>query len=200
MVSPLCLSFTVTPFIFSSLPFFSLPPLKATDHHSPKSTTVIAAMFDIMCQNRPHCLLSPSYIFFLFFPPPPPLPASFLGDSAVPNSSMNVQRPLLLTNDRCKQPLWEGWLISRQTSRLYPHLNLRVAVCVLRMHSWFCDVILPIVPLCSLGGEIQTLFNIKLVNAKCWFPTVADSGCLRGRGEKNKKGTSCGAPGSDRAP
>lgn len=49
--------------------FYSIPllPCKATDRQTSHCATLIAGVFDINCQNRPHCLISACDIFFLFF-------------------------------------------------------------------------------------------------------------------------------------
>lgn len=142
---PLCLSFTVAPFIFSSPPFISSLPLKATDHHSPQSATVITAMFDIMCQNRLHCLTSASDIFFLFFIP--------LLLSCVVSGWFRCAKFL----HECPEAFSSyEWQMQTALVRGVAHLSTdfpvvssyepQIGRLCFENHSRFCDVILPIVP------------------------------------------------------
>ena len=111
---PLCLSFTAPLFILSSLLFSPLPRClaKATDHQSPQRDTLIAGVFDTTCQNRPHCLISACDIFFLFFISLPPRQHLFCMIPLCQIPPWMSRGSLFLTNDRCKQPLWDGWLMS----------------------------------------------------------------------------------------
>lgn len=130
----LCVSFTVPPFILSSRLFFP-PPLSRclAKQRVHSATRRSLPCFDIMCQNRPHCLISACASFSSSSHSTPSF--FFLRDSTVPNSSMNVQRQFFFfpSYEWQMQTALVRWVarLPWQTSRLYPHLNLRV-VCVLR--------------------------------------------------------------------
>lgn len=100
--------------------FFSpLPrcPAKATDHQSPQRATLIAGVFDITCQNRPHCLIPATR--------PPPLPPQHLFCAI-------LQRQIPPWCPEAFSPYeWQmqtvRWVarLPSQPSRFYPHLNPR---------------------------------------------------------------------------
>lgn len=109
---------------------FSLPR-KTTDRQSPQRATLISGVFDIMCQNRPHCLISACDIFLSLF---------------------HLLQHLFCVIPLCQIPprmsrgsfffhfyKWQmqtalvRWVahLPWQASRSYPHLNL-IVVCVFR--------------------------------------------------------------------